>query len=503
VRITTKLVSASGFLAILLLGVLIYALSVVGRLTTMHENLSAFEFPSATIVIEQGRLLAHIDQLTQKLFVTRDPGYADKIQEIRTSFDGLLADLEELQVSAAERQEIDSLASLWRDFPLQALTDQVLAAPAGSEEEALLLETFRERSSALGQQARAVAEANRVTVTETLDRSLEASQHAKTLSSIIVLSALFLSVPVLWLTISSISKPLKTLSEGARSVARGEFAYRVEDPREDEFSSLASSFNEMVRSLDLRERRGRDLLSHLSHELKTPLVAMQETNRLLLDGLPGPLNSKQTRLLHLNLESGERLAAMITKLLDLARLEEKAVPYDFQAHDLVAIARTTGEAFSARAMELGISLMLDAPTRPVFALCDRDHILQALGNLVENALKFSPSESTVTLRVRPGALAAPTSRSAREGAEDPSPTALVQVIDEGPGIPREQRALIFERFHQIEGNSGDGVGLGLAICREIVVAHKGEIQVVDNPERGSTFSLTLPAPTTPVLQAAT
>ena len=249
--------------------------------------------------------------------------------ETRSAFDNHLQELESLDLSADGATAVATLAEEWRQLPLGALADQAISVEPGSDEERLLLASFLDLSQSLRQRADEVTTAAEITVDERVKRSAIVSRKARTFSWIAAISALVLSIPTFWFAVASIKEPLKRLDEGARSVARGEYSYRLDDLQGGEFSELATSFNEMIRSLDKREKRGLNVLSHLSHELKTPLVAMHETNRLLLDELPGPLEPRQKRLIELNLESGERLSEMITKLLDFARMtvpRKRSVP---------------------------------------------------------------------------------------------------------------------------------------------------------------------------------
>jgi two-component system sensor histidine kinase GlrK len=483
VRITTKLAFSSIFLIVLLLGVLTYDLSVVHRLATVQEELTTAEQRAVTLSLEQRRLLNRLDELTRKLFVTKDPDYAQGVLETRAAFDEHLEELESLELSSKGARAVTELAEEWRGLPLSALADEAIAVEPGSEEERLLLLSFLDLSQQLRQRADAVTDAAEVTVDERVRRSVTASRQARTFSWIAAISAVFLSLPTLWFTISSIREPLRRLDEGARSVARGEYSYRLDEFQESEFSQLATTFNEMIRSLDRREKRDRDVLSHLSHELKTPLVAMHETNRLLLDGLPGALSVKQKRLVELNLESGKRLAEMISKLLDFARMEEDVLRYDLQRQDLVALTGRAVEAFSARANEANVSLTMNSAAEPVEAVCDGDRITQVIGNLIDNAIKFSPSDGSITVSVD----------QIDSGRVDSTRTVVIEVADQGSGIPEGEREAIFERFRQLEGAKRSGVGLGLAISRQIAKAHHGTLTVDDNEHGGSTFSLMFPA----------
>jgi len=297
------------------------------------------------------------------------------------------------------------------------------------------------------------------------------------------LAAIVLAAVAVVLTVRSISVPLRRLTEVTRAVAGGALETRVEVEGNDEFARLADDFNAMVRRLDELDRLKRDFVSHVSHELKTPLAAMQETTRLLLDEAPGPLTAKQRRLLELTLQSARRLAAMIRNLLDLSRLEAGAMDYDrrpWTLEELVVPAAAELEAW-ARERGVGVEVRVEQPSGEV--PCDRDRIVQVVQNLLDNAVKFSPSGSTVVVRAR-----------VVDEATDPPRRAEVAVADHGPGIPPEERRRAFERFRQLAGGrrrANAGVGLGLAICRQIVEAHGGEIVIADNPGGGTVVQFTL------------
>ena len=326
-----------------------------------------------------------------------------------------------------------------------------------------------------------------------------AGQAAQRLSLIVAGLALLLAVLIVVLTVRSIKEPLQRLTEGTRTVARGTFTYQLDTSRGDEFAELAEDFNTMVRRLGELDRMKREFVSHVSHELKTPLVAMQETNRLLLDGPPGPLTERQRRLLELNLQGSRRLSAMISNLLDLARLEAGVMRYDVRQHELGALTRNAASELEAWAQERGVRFDLDVPDTTLPAHCDADRLSQVLVNLLDNAAKFSPRESAVTVRVRAEASLPPSMPRDLAGsfaaAGGGRRYAVLEIADHGPGIPDRNKRLVFEKFHQTEKGSKQasaGVGLGLAICREIVHAHAGEIWVADNHPMGCVFTVVLP-----------
>jgi two-component system sensor histidine kinase GlrK len=310
--------------------------------------------------------------------------------------------------------------------------------------------------------------------------------------------ALAISILVSLLIFRSISKPLAHLTEGTRAITEGKFFYRLDTSRNDEFSQLAKDFNSMTRRLNELDELKKDFVSHVSHEMKAPLASMRETIQLLLEEIPGPLTDKQRRLLELNLQSGMRLTSMISNLLDLSKTEAGVMEYELKSQDLLPLVRNAVAELEVQAHERQVQIHTALPEESLLVECDSDRIVQVIVNLVGNAVKFSPRASTVQVEVE-AVQEAPESmpehwRRLISGTNQSRCFGLVTVADAGPGIPDSDKERIFEKFHQVKQGkrtAGQGVGLGLAICRTIVQAHRGAIWVEDNPGGGSRFRLLL------------
>ncbi len=486
-RVSSKVALSSGLLTAILIVVLAYNTSQIRRLVEMQRLLGEIELEAATLSLDLLRLTPQLESAPLKYLVTRDELYVDRVRELQASFETSLVELEALDLGPELRAESDGLRRLWdasalSRFPIEAPVDSSLAP----EEDEVIRVSIRTDVEGIREQLETVTAAARQAIVQEAERNIEATRRIQTASWILVAVSLACAVPILALTLWSIRDPLRRLEEGTRSVARGIYSYpRLDDSRSDEFADIATSFNDMVARLGELDQMKRDFLSHVSHELRTPLVAMDETNRLLLEELPGPLTAKQRKLLELNLDGSRRLNDMITKLLDLARLEERAVLFETQENNLVELVADVAQSFSARARELGLTLDVVAPSDAVLADCDRDRIIQLLGNLVDNALKYSPRDSSVELRTLPAGRLHPPSG-------DDAPAVGIQIADRGVGIPDPEKELIFEKFHQVGRPRTGGVGLGLAICSQIVAAHGGAIWVEDNADAGSVFCVTLP-----------
>jgi NtrC-family two-component system sensor histidine kinase KinB len=219
-----------------------------------------------------------------------------------------------------------------------------------------------------------------------------------------------------------------------------------------------------------------DMVSTVSHELKTPLTSLQMAVHLLLEEVVGPLSPKQVELLLAARQDAERLLAMVNDLLDLTRIEQGRIRLDLSAArpaDLVAEAL---ERFAAQARDAGVALETDVGIDLPTVLVDRERVDHVFDNLIANALRHTPRGGIV-----------------RVSAGSDRDRVRFAVSDTGEGIAPEHLPRIFEKFYRVPGDGPDGAGLGLAITREIVRAHGGEIDVESRLGRGTTFSFWLPA----------
>jgi signal transduction histidine kinase len=191
---------------------------------------------------------------------------------------------------------------------------------------------------------------------------------------------------------------------------------------------------------------------------------------------------------------------MIRNLLDLSKIEAGTIEYELQQQDLVPLVQAAVAEFEVRAAEKRVHIETVLPDAPLLATCDRDRIVQVIVNLLGNAVKFTPGGTEV--RVRLGAvsdLPGNMPQIWRERMSESEPSVgygLLSIADAGPGIADEDKSRIFEKFHQVKKGEkipGQGVGLGLAICRTIVLAHRGAVWVEDVPGGGSRFLLLLSA----------
>jgi PAS domain S-box-containing protein len=236
---------------------------------------------------------------------------------------------------------------------------------------------------------------------------------------------------------------------------------------------------EQIRKDELRFKD--EFLSHVSHELRSPLTAIKQFSSILLGGSAGELNKEQREYQQIVLRNIRQLQSMIDDLLEVTRLETGKLTVELECVTVANAVTDTFNTLEGTARAKGITLAYDLPPDLPSAYADQTRLRQILIILLDNALKFTPDGGAVSIQ-------------ARLRQQDPR-FLLIEVSDTGCGISPEMSERIFERLYQMTERvqaSRKGLGLGLYICKELVTRQGGDIWVERGPRKGSTFSFTLP-----------
>jgi signal transduction histidine kinase len=266
----------------------------------------------------------------------------------------------------------------------------------------------------------------------------------------------------------TLARRVRTLEVAAEDVAAGHYVEPLFDESEDELGQLTRAFNTMQEQLRRVDVARREFVATASHELRTPIFSLGGFVELLRDD---DVSEEERRdFLDEIAQQVERLQKLAVDLLDLSRLDSGSLALDIDVVDLAEVAELVAKEFAPAIAERGTDLRIDLPAAGAYARCDRERVVQILRILLDNALRHTPSGTTVSLST---------------GSD--SAGAALTVADTGPGLPSDRP--VFDRF--VTGGESQGAGLGLAIARELAGRMGGSLRAGDGGE-GARFTLTLP-----------
>ena len=289
------------------------------------------------------------------------------------------------------------------------------------------------------------------------------------------LVALFLALILSFLMANWIATPLRRISQATHDVSEGE-NIKVPEEGPSEVQNLAKSFNDMVEKVISSQRSQKDFIANVSHDLKTPLTAIQGFSQALREGTVKSDEEIKKAAIIIQ-EEADRMHRMIVNLLELAQLEARNIKMKQDLVEISSLLTEIVEIMKPTAGKKGLDITYTETLLPMI-LGDRDRLMQVFNNLIENAIKFTSSGGTISIR-----------------CSNLGKQVMVEIQDTGKGVAQEETNRIFERFYQVDRSrsGGDrGIGIGLSIAREIIEAHKGMIEVRSQEGEGSCFMVKIP-----------
>jgi two-component system OmpR family sensor kinase/two-component system sensor histidine kinase BaeS len=271
-------------------------------------------------------------------------------------------------------------------------------------------------------------------------------------------------------TIRRVISPIDDLLEASDSVAEGDYSVRVPERGSPEMFALVSSFNAMVRQLELQANQRNELMADLTHELRTPITVIQGNIEGIIDGV----YERDDAHLKALLEETRQLSSLIEDLRTLGLAESGALQLHREATDLALLTSETLAAYRPQIEAAGITLTLTTADGIPHINVDPLRFREVLTNLIANALRYTPSGETIEVQIE----------------LDATDRVRVVVGDTGSGIDPQDLPHIFERFYK-SADSG-GSGQGLAIAKKLVEAHGGEISAESAPDQGTQITILLP-----------
>lgn len=303
--------------------------------------------------------------------------------------------------------------------------------------------------------------------------------------SMVFMAALIGSLLVGLVAIWLITKNLQDIIQVVRRFKEGDRKARVTDAGNTELSVLATTFNDMASTIEANieelksvENLRRELIANVSHDLRTPLAIMQgyvETLAIKNDQLS---SEERLKYLEIVLGSSEKLSKLIAQLFEYSKLEAKQIQAQKEPFFISELAQDIYQKYQILAKKKGVELQLDQPQNLPLVFADLGLVERVIQNLMDNALKFTPSGGKVTIALR-----------AMENSVE------VRIADTGPGIPETEHSAIFERYRKANSSqqTSAGAGLGLAIARKIMELHDATIRVQSKLNEGTAFMFQLPS----------
>lgn len=293
---------------------------------------------------------------------------------------------------------------------------------------------------------------------------------------IIIFSILFLfaAVYLAFLTI----RPAAKISHAAKEFASGNHEYSLKLPAGSEYQDLAAAITLMMEELKQSEEYQRKFIANISHDFRSPLTSIKGYAQAIKDGtIPTELLEKYMDII---LFEAERLTKLTTNLLDLSQLDTGNLLLDYSDFDINAAIKQIAASFEQKCAKKKLNFSLSFEAEQTVVHADSTRIQQVLYNLIDNAIKFSNSDSTIDIIT-----------------EENSGKLFISIRDHGKGIDKSEQKRIWDRFYKSDSSRGKdkkGTGLGLPIAREIINAHGESIDVISTPGVGSEFIFTLTIP---------
>jgi two-component system, OmpR family, sensor histidine kinase BaeS len=311
-------------------------------------------------------------------------------------------------------------------------------------------------------------------MTHDLDRALAATLLLSL--AIAVGAALLTALAVSWFITRRLTTPVTQLAAVARRIADGDYAARVPASRLGvEFATLDNAFNRMAATLQDTERRRRELLADLAHELRTPIATVDS----FLEGIEDDVIPASADTWRTMREQTSRLRRLVDDIDSVSRADERRLDLHRQTVHLDDVVDEAVRAAAVAFADKGVTLERHPHSTPVAVSADPDRLREILDNLLGNALRHTPPAGTVTVTT-----------TTRPHEVD------VSVADTGEGIAAEHMNHLFDRFYRADparSRHGGGSGIGLTIARALAQAHDGSLHAAsDGVGRGAVFTLTLP-----------
>jgi two-component system sensor histidine kinase GlrK len=418
--------------------------------------------------------IGSIERLAQQLALLDDPELAVGYARVHRGFKQLAGEIAQLPLDDAQGVALQRAVE-----QEQALYDLLTTLPRRRIEPL----DITSRVDRLSESVRDVLAINNRIVDREVERLGAKAEQVQRGLFVLVLFGTAVALLIALALTRYIARPIVEIDAAIRQLGGADFSKAIAVRGPEDLRYLGRRLDWLRRRLEEFETQKNRFLRHVSHELKTPLTALREGAELLHDQVAGPLAPPQRRVVSIMRDNSIKLQRLIEELLDYQRALHAAASLEVKTVALDDLVADAARAHQLAAASKGLRFVLDAQSATIDA--DPEKLRSIIDNLISNAVKFTPPGGTITVKAR------------AIGTGNTGGEAVIEVVDSGPGVAVEERESIFNLFfrgRRVEGATTGGhvksSGLGLAIARELVEAHGGQIAVAEGP--GGHFRVTLP-----------
>ncbi|MGH8217314.1 MAG: ATP-binding protein [Steroidobacteraceae bacterium] len=467
--------------SLMLLGLMVVAVPLVIAIVNAALQMRRLADTSRELVIEgvstarsTQDLKSQIDSLDRyaQLYLI-EPKYLDVYREQDRQFTERRTKLAQQLTTNSARQSLDTLGRL-----VGSVGQMLMSRPLDptSAQLADLNQRLSQRFTQLQALADRIAQQSEADIDQQvagIQRRTEEAQKHLVLQSGLLLPLSLIAILVVTL---AIGRPLRHIDRAISELGAGDFSHAIAVSGPHDLERLGRQLEWLrARLLDHALERNR-FLRHMSHELKTPLANIREGTELLMDGAVGELDGNQREVAGILRDNSIKLQRMIENLLSFSAWQTSSVGLETSEFRLRPLVKQVLE--NQQLTLLSQRVRLEVKVEDVTLLADRGKLRLILDNLLSNAVKYSPKGGAIHI-----------------GAHTANADLVLDVADSGPGIPREDRARIFDAFYTgkaARGTSVKGTGIGLSVVLEFVSAHGGTVQIIDGQYPGAHFRITMP-----------
>jgi two-component system sensor histidine kinase GlrK len=468
-----------GYLIIfaLVTGINAYAIVEIGHINKVTESILTVNNPMIDLAGKLSDIIFSQVRYERKFIISKDKAFFNQFLQLQSDFDRYLKEMMSIADSSQTRGALDNIDKSYQKYQ-SLFQEEVNYLKSSSRYSRHGFDSEKKRAtSTIIDELEDLEKKTKQNTTDKITRLHGIGTKLRRTVIVMTGAFLMLGIVISLLINRSITQPVSILEKKTKEIGKGNFRGDLNIPSPPELAGLANAFNLMCNKLNELDKMKSDFFSSVTHELRTPLATMKMGSGLLQAGVEGPLTKGQRNLLIALEKEVNRLTGLVNSILDLSKMEAGMMSFNLEPKNIGPLIdqaiQEIGLLVEAKKINLEVTVTKGLPITRI----DSEKILQALRNIIVNAIKFTPEAGRVTILAR----------SVNHGVE-------VSVADTGPGIPEDEQPHVWEELYRGEAGRGiPGSGLGLPLVRAIAERHNGRVSLRSRLGQGTVFSLRLPA----------